>query len=143
MERLTYRNGGVAYLKYGLDAVWRKMKGYNIIVAAIQKLAEYEDCMEEMKQLYDNAIETMDDRLDEGEMKNKSTFDIHELIEDSMAKKDRYITIYVGKDGLSVDVYPLVENVGLENEQCEKEMKQLYDSAIRARRGRLDEGSDF
>lgn len=100
MERLTYRNCGVAYLNYGLDAIWRKMKGYDLIAAAIQKLAEYEDREEEMK--------------------TASIFDIHELIEDSMAKKDRYISIYVNENGLSVNVYPLTEDEepgseGLEN----------------------------
>ena len=44
-ERLTYRmiSTGKPYLKYGLDAKWKKMERYDIIQDAVEKLAEYED----------------------------------------------------------------------------------------------------
>ena len=50
MERLTYRNlptDNTPYLKYGLDAKWKKMPRYDVIQKAIDKLADYEDAEEQ------------------------------------------------------------------------------------------------
>ena len=35
---------------------------------------------------------------------------IHNLIEEAMEKKDRYVTLYFGETGVSVSVYPLTED---------------------------------
>ena len=40
---------------------------------------------------------------------DKVVFDIHKLIDESMNKKDRYVTIYFGENGTSVSVYPLID----------------------------------
>lgn len=41
---------------------------------------------------------------------NKNIFDIYKLIDDAMEKKDRYVTIYVGEEGMTVSVYPLTDD---------------------------------
>lgn len=41
--RLTYWTGSRAYLKNGLDGQWSMMSRYNLIEAAVEKLANYED----------------------------------------------------------------------------------------------------
>lgn len=53
-ERKTYRmlSTGKAYLKYGLDAKWRKMERYDVIEEAVEKLAQYED----MEESVDNKL---------------------------------------------------------------------------------------
>lgn len=40
---------------------------------------------------------------------DKLNFDIHKFIDECMVKKDRYVTIYIGESGVSVSVYPLIE----------------------------------
>lgn len=40
---------------------------------------------------------------------NDLNFDIHKFIDECMNKKDRYVTIYIGENGVSVSVYPLVD----------------------------------
>lgn len=42
-KRLTYRNGGKAYLKCGSDKEWKNFSRYDVLDNAIQKLAKYED----------------------------------------------------------------------------------------------------
>lgn len=39
-----------------------------------------------------------------------TNFDIHKIIDDAMEKKDRYVTVYIGKHGTSVNVYPVDES---------------------------------
>jgi hypothetical protein len=60
--RLTYRIGTRAYLKNGLDGQWSKMSRYNLIEAAVEKLADYE----EKETFYDVSMdalkEVMEDR---------------------------------------------------------------------------------
>ena len=48
MEKLTYRisSESKAYLHYGADAKWQKTEAYDILDAAIQKLAYYEELEE-------------------------------------------------------------------------------------------------
>ena len=36
--------------------------------------------------------------------------DIRQFIEEQIAKKDRYVSIYVGEYGTSISVYPLSED---------------------------------
>ena len=46
VDRLTTRLSGKAYLRYGLDAIWKKLlkkQRYEIITHAIDRLAAYED----------------------------------------------------------------------------------------------------
>ena len=43
LDRLTYRNGAKAYLRYGADCEWQKFSRYDVLDNAIQKLANYED----------------------------------------------------------------------------------------------------
>lgn len=35
-------------------------------------------------------------------------FDIHKFIDETMKKKDRYVSIFVGECGISISVYPLI-----------------------------------
>lgn len=48
-----------------------------------------------------------------------SKIDIHEIIDEAMKKKDRYVTMYFGDEGgVSVSIYPLDDNeIGKENKQ--------------------------
>ena len=45
------------------------------------------------------------------EANNLKNFDIHKLIDDAMEKKDRSVTIFFGKHGTSVSVYPITDDV--------------------------------
>ena len=42
---------------------------------------------------------------------NLENFDIHKLIDDAMEKKDRSVTIFFGKLGTSVSVYPITDDI--------------------------------
>jgi len=40
-----------------------------------------------------------------------SKFDVFEIIDKAIEKKDRYVTIYIPKDGsISLNVYPITED---------------------------------
>lgn len=50
-------------------------------------------------------ITKKDSPVDTGTLKHP--FDIHKIIDDAMAKRDRTVSIYIGESGVSVSVYPV------------------------------------
>ena len=42
-------------------------------------------------------------------------FDVHDIINEAMKKKDRTVSIFVGKEGISVTIEPLEEDSGEDN----------------------------
>ena len=63
------------------------------------RIGSYERCAE----CWNREIPSTEDK------KTESLRYIHDLIEDAMKKKDRYVTIFFGESGTHVSVYPLTE----------------------------------
>ena len=60
LDRLTYWNFGKYMLVYGADAEWQKFSRYEVLDNAIQKLAQYENEEQEIK---NKAIDEFAERL--------------------------------------------------------------------------------
>ena len=46
-------------------------------------------------------------RTEKNKTLSNSKLNIHDIIDDAMNKKDRFITIYFGDEGTTVSIYPL------------------------------------
>lgn len=66
---------------------------------------KFQEDLEELKKAYAERIKT----LSKIEPPTKLPQDVISLIDDAMLKQDRYVSLFYGSSGISIDIYPIVE----------------------------------
>lgn len=67
--------------------------------------AKIQEDIEELKASYAKRIKT----LSKIEPPTKLPQDVISLIDDAILKQDRYVSLFYGSSGISIDIYPIVE----------------------------------